>query len=129
MNEAILVDTSVWISFFKDIDNSQVRTLTNYISNDYPIYTCPTIVQEILQGVKEDTKYRAIKEILLAFNMLNEDALEMALLSANLYRNLRKKGITIRKNNDCLIAQHAIKYGLPILHQDRDFSMILDNYE
>ncbi len=123
----LLVDTSVWISFFNGINNKQVDLLTEYISNDYPIYINPTIVQEVLQGIRNDNQYKSIKKSLLAFNILNDDALEMAITSANLYRKLRKKGITIRKSNDCLIAQYSIKYNISILHQDRDFDMIMDN--
>lgn len=125
MKVPLLVDTSVWICFFNGINNKQVDLLTEYISNDYPIYINPTIIQEVLQGIKNDLQYRTIKKSLLAFNVLNDDALEMAIVAADLYRKLRKKGITIRKSNDCLIAQYAIKYNISILHQDRDFDMIM----
>ncbi|MDN5210953.1 PIN domain-containing protein [Fulvivirgaceae bacterium BMA12] len=129
MKEAILVDTSVWINFFKGIESPQVRTLTEYIQKDYPIYICPTIIQEILQGIGNDKQYRSIKDHLLAFNILNDDALAVALASVEIYRSLRKKGISIRKSNDCLIARYAFKYSLKILHQDRDFDMIQANYK
>ncbi len=128
MKQAILVDTSVWINFFNGINSPQVNILTSYIEDENPIYVNPTIIQEVLQGVRSDQQYKKIKESLLALNVLNEDALKMAISSAKLYRSLRKKGITIRKSNDCLIAQHAIMYNLPILHQDRDFDLILKNY-
>jgi predicted nucleic acid-binding protein len=42
----------------------------------------------------------------------------------NIYRNLRKKGITIRKQNDCLIASYAISNGIQIFHKDNDFEKI-----
>ena len=43
---------------------------------------------------------------------------------AKLYRFLRKKGIAIRKPNDCQIAYLAVYYGFPLLHKDRDFKHI-----
>jgi predicted nucleic acid-binding protein len=128
MKGPLLADTSVWINFFKGNESKEVTILTKYIENDGPIFLCPTIVQEILQGINNDKQFREIKKYLLAFNILNDDGLEMAISAANLYRSLRKKGITIRKSNDCLIAQYAINHSLHVLHQDRDFDLIIENY-
>lgn len=127
MIEPIIPDTSVWIGFFKGEESQQVNMLIDYIENDKDIYLCPTIVQEILQGIRNDKQFKEIKSYLLAFNILKDDGLEMAISAANLYRSLRKKGITIRKSNDCLIAQYAIKHSISILHQDRDFDLIINN--
>lgn len=123
-NKAVLVDTSVWVNFIKGIESEEVTKLTTYIEQDSPIYLCPTILQEVLQGVTNDKQYKQVKEYLMAFNTLNDDGIEMAIGSAELYRSLRKKGVTIRKSNDCLIAHYAIKHGLDVLHQDRDFDVI-----
>jgi len=128
MKDPLLVDTSVWINFFNGIESTEVSTLTSYIENDDPIFLCPTIIQEVLQGIKNDRQFREVKDYLLAFNLLNDDGVEMAVSAAKLYRTLRKKGVTIRKSNDCLIAQYAIKYSLEVLHQDRDFDLIIENY-
>ena len=128
MKGPLLADTSVWINFFKGIESKEVTILTKYIENDNPIFLCPTIVQEVLQGINSDKQFREIKKYLLAFNILNDDGLEMAISAAILYRSLRKKGITIRKSNDCLIAQYAINHSLHVLHQDRDFDLIIENY-
>ena len=110
MKSPLLADTSVWINFFKGNKSKEVTILTTYIENDNPIFLCPTIVQEILHGINNDKQFREIKKYLLAFKILNDDGLEMAISAANLYRSLRKKGITIRKSNDCLIAQYAINH-------------------
>ncbi|MDR7128780.1 putative nucleic acid-binding protein [Algoriphagus sp. 4150] len=55
---------------------------------------------------------------------LNADPYEAAIGSSQIYSGLRQKGVTIRKSNDCLIAWYAVKYNIPIWHQDRDFDMI-----
>ena len=124
----ILVDTSVWIDFFKGIESQNVQKLSEYLEKDYTIFMCPTIIQEILQGITNDKQFKEVKEYLLAFPVLNDDGIQVAISAAELYRSIRKKGITIRKSNDCIIAQYAINYSIKILHQDRDFDMILDNY-
>ena len=43
------------------------------------------------------------------------------LRSAEIYRNLRRKDITIRKPVDCMIAAVAIENDIPLLHNDKDF--------
>lgn len=122
-----LVDTSVWINFFNDFSCPEVDILTRCIERDELIYICPTILQEVLQELRNDNQYKVVKDYMMAFEVLNDDGIEMALSTAGLYRSLRKKGKTIRKSNDCLIAQYAIKHGLKVLHRDRDFDLIMDD--
>jgi predicted nucleic acid-binding protein len=129
MRKPIIVDTSVWIDFFNGIESEQVNILVTYIKEDEPIYLCPTIIQEVLQGIRSDNKYKEVRDNILCFNILNDDSLEMSLGAAKIFRKLRKKGITIRKSNDCLIAEYAYKYNLNILHKDRDFDLIIKHYK
>jgi predicted nucleic acid-binding protein len=56
--------------------------------------------------------------------MLALDPIEAAIGAADLYRSLRKKAVTIRKPNDCLIAYYALAHNLPVLHNDVDFDQI-----
>lgn len=128
MNEPIMVDTSVWIDFFKGVETKNVRIFIDYLENDYPIFICPVILQELLQGIKNDNEYKKVKNYLFGLNILNDDAIEAALGAVNIYRRLREQGITIRKSNDCIIAWYAIKYSLKIIHEDRDFDLILKHY-
>lgn len=129
MNEPLLIDTSVWIDFFNGVDSDNVNVFSYYLENDFPIFICPVIIQEILQGIKNEKEYRQVKEYLFALNVLNDDAIEAALGAVKIYRKVREKGITIRKSNDCLIAYYAIKYSLKILHRDRDFDNIIKYYK
>ncbi len=89
--------------------------------------TCPTVVQEVLQGIRDDAKYERVKRSLLAFTCLQSDPLAAAIEAADLYRMLRKKGVTIRKPNDCLIARYAIQAGVTLCHADDDFDRIAAN--
>jgi hypothetical protein len=129
MNEPLLIDTSIWIDFFNGVDSDNVNVFSYYLENDFPIFICPVIIQEILQGIKSEKEYKQVKEYLFALNVLNDDAIEAALGTVKIYRKLREKGITIRKSNDCLIAYYAIKYSLKILHRDRDFDNIIKYYK
>ena len=121
--DTILVDTSVWVNFFKDVETAANRFLNHNFTNII-IATCPTIVQEILQGVVTDTDEQIVKLYFDNLTKLTEDPYEIAIEAADLYRTLRKRGITVRKPNDCLIAMYAIKNGITLLNDDRDFQLI-----
>jgi serine protease Do len=105
-----------------------MTTVCEYLQNNDPVYICPVIIQEILQGIKDEEEYNLIKGYLFVLNILNDDGIEVAIGAAEIFRNLRQKGLTIRKSNDCIIAYYAIKYSLKILHCDRDFDTILNHY-
>ena len=127
MSKRYLFDTSVWIDFFSGTDSLETQRLTRYLEEDMPVFICPVIIQEVLQGVKNDRDYLKVKESFLALEILVEEPVEAAVSAADIYRALRKKGITIRKSNDCLIAWYALKNSLEIIHRDRDFDLILEN--
>lgn len=121
--EIVLVDTSVWINFFKGIETESSKFLRSNLAN-IVIATCPTIVQEVLQGITSDVSERIVKSHFDNLTKLHENSYDMAVKAANLYRDLRKKGVTIRKPNDCLIAVYAMSNKLTLLNDDRDFQFI-----
>ncbi|MEZ0611090.1 PIN domain nuclease [Fibrella sp. WM1] len=122
--EPILVDTSVWIDWFKGVGTPQTNRIATYLMADYPIWIAPVILQETLQGVREDVQYELVRSSLLALEQFQADPFDMAIAAATTYRTLRKQGITIRKANDCLIAQYALMSGMTLLHNDTDFELI-----
>ncbi len=117
-----MVDTSVWVNLFKGIETKSSAFLRD--SNDILVATCPTIVQEVLQGVVSDNEYQNISSYFNNIINLPSNGYNYAREAASLYRDLRKKGITIRKPNDCLIAVYAIKNNIRVLHDDKDFTSI-----
>jgi len=124
MNEPLIFDTSVWIDFLKDKSNTKADLLTSYIDHNDHVLLTPTILQEVLQGIREDTQYRQIKDIFSYFTVLQLPPVQAAIGAAELYRGLRKKGVTIRKSNDCLIAFYAIELSISLVHLDGDFELI-----
>ncbi len=116
----ILVDTSVWIDYFNGEINKYTEALDAALL-DGTVALGDLILLEILQGFRNDRHYREARSKLLLldqYQLLNTD---LALKSATNYRALRKKGITIRKTNDVIIATFCIEYRLPLLHVDQDF--------
>jgi predicted nucleic acid-binding protein len=122
--EPILVDTTVWIDWFWGIDSAQTNRVALYLMQNYPLWIAPVILQETLQGIRNDQQYEQVKTSLLALNQFSFEPFLMAAEAAHLYRTLRKQGITIRKANDCLIAQYALKANMILLHNDSDFDLI-----
>jgi predicted nucleic acid-binding protein len=125
----VIIDSSVWIDFFNYYESKEADVLQYLVENNFNnnIYICPAIYMEVLRGIKDDNTFYDIKEILLNFSLLDNDIMTITNSAINIYRNLRKKGITIRKQNDCLIAAYAIYNGIQIFHKDKDFEKIADN--
>ena len=119
----VLIDSTIWIDFFHDISKSHVMILEEYIKNDEDICICGVILTEVLQGIRHDTDYLRSKDYFDALTFLPMTKATF-LKSSELYRSLRIKGVTIRKPVDCMIASVAIEHDLPLLHNDRDFSLI-----
>lgn len=120
----ILVDTSVWIDFLQGRDTAHRHTLHRLIEDEEDICLTGIVLTEILQGIKEDKEGSKIKDDLLAFPFYNPSEIDTYIEAANIYRQCIKKGKTVRKTIDCLIAAIAIENGLTLFHNDRDFSSI-----
>ena len=120
----ILIDTSVWIDALNGKRNWQVEKLEQLIDEDAAIVLCPTILQEILQGIRSDADYSRVKHSLEGFGMLLTDPVDAAYGAASLYRQARKRGVTIRKSNDCLIAFYCMQHKAFLLHNDGDFDKL-----
>lgn len=116
----VLVDTTVWIDFFSANLTPQVEALEKLIAEREDICLCGVILTEILQGIRDDAEFKKTKNLLanLVFLPMPYSAY---LSSAEIYRGLRRKGITIRKSVDCMIAAVAIENDIPLLHNDKDF--------
>jgi predicted nucleic acid-binding protein len=119
----VLVDTSVWIDFFAGRSTPETVELERLLAEDEDICTCGVILTEVLQGIRDDGDYRRTLARFAAFVFLPM-VRQTFLAAADLYRSLRRKGITIRKPIDCMIASVAIGHKIPLLHHDRDFDPI-----
>ena len=121
----IIVDSSVWIAYFNGAVTPQTEKLDSLLSEE-PIGLGDLILVEVLQGYRHDKDYEIAKDLLTSltiFNLLGEN---MAIKTADNYRFLRRKGITIRKTIDVIIATFCIENDLTLLHSDKDFEPFSD---
>jgi predicted nucleic acid-binding protein len=119
----ILVDTSVWINFFRGKHNRQTAFLLRLISEYNDLCICGLILTEVLQGIKSDTEFEKTKKLLSGLIYLpvtNHSFLQ----AASLYRAIRKHGLTIRSSVDCIISAICIEHDVQLLQEDRDFDVI-----
>ena len=116
----ILVDSSVWIDYFRSADTPQVALLDSFLGRS-PLAVGDLIAAEVLQGVHDEREFKWVKKTLDAFEPIDLAGYELAVKASDNYRSLRAMGITIRKTIDTLIATRCIEDGLTLLHADRDF--------
>ena len=116
-----LVDTSVWIEVFRRPPAAAVR--------DFPdleeVVICLPVLQEVLQGFRDDRAFRLADEALHALPIveapLRTEVFEQAV---DCHRLARRAGVTVRSSVDCLIAVCAVRNDLVLLHHDRDFNRL-----
>lgn len=116
----ILVDSSVWIDYFNGQDTPQVELLDQLLSTQ-PLAIGDIILTEVLQGFRQDADYVTARQLLTSltiFQLINPD---LAINSADNFRTLRKRGITVRKTVDVIIATFCIEAKHALLFSDRDF--------
>ncbi len=116
----ILIDTSVWIDYFNGQKNKYTDKLDDLLLSEV-IIIGDIILAEILQGFKNDKDFEKAKEYLNNLTCHSISNKDIAIKSAENFRQLRKKGITVRKTTDMLIGTFCIENNIPLLHNDRDF--------
>jgi hypothetical protein len=116
----VLVDASVWIDYLKGISTAQTEWLDEHLGKQRLGLTDISLC-EVLQGVRDDTEAKRVRAYLLSLEVLTTGGTDLALASAENYRQLRALGITVRKTIDCWIASFCLREGHALLHSDRDF--------
>jgi len=122
----VLVDTSVWVDYFNGVKTPQTDRLDQLLGSGR-LLTGDLILAELLQGFAKDTDYRTARKLLLELPCVDLVGRESALLAADYYRRLRKRGVTIRKTIDVLIGAYCIRHGHALLHADRDFDSMVQH--
>ncbi len=121
----ILVDSSVWIDFFNGVACVETDKLNEVLGLE-EVAIGDLILAEVLQGFRRDTDYKAAKNVLTSLTIYDLLGKDMAIKSANNFRKLRKKGITVRKTVDVIIATYCIENKIPLLFTDKDFVPFVD---
>lgn len=121
----VLVDTSVWADFFNGYPSPEKKTLSGLIAGDDEIFTCGVIVAEVFQALRRDKGRAEIVRLFRELVFVEPTGIETYLRAADVYRALRRRGVTVRSTIDCLIAVLAEENGCSVLARDRDLQTVL----
>jgi len=116
----VIVDTTVWVDYLRVAQSAEAIWLDHEMGNQ-ALGLTDLILCEILQGLPDETAFQGIRAQLTAFHVFRNGGEELAVAAARNYQFLRRKGSTVRKTIDCLIATFCIEGGHSLLHRDRDF--------
>jgi predicted nucleic acid-binding protein len=116
----VVVDSSVWVDYFNGRVTKQTDILDSLLGNEL-VVVGDIILTEVLQGFRSDRDFRKAKRLLDSLIFKPMLGKELAVKSAENYRHLRKRGVSVRKTIDVVIATFCISSNLPLLHDDRDF--------
>jgi hypothetical protein len=116
----ILVDSSVWIDYFRGTSTAQTERLDRLLDIE-PLAVGDLILTEVLQGFESDRDFNAVRKMLTGLMVIELGGPEIAISAAKNFRTLRRLGVTVRKTIDTVIATRCIESGYDLLHSDRDF--------
>jgi predicted nucleic acid-binding protein len=116
----ILVDSSVWIDYFRGDSTAEGELLDGLLGIE-PLAVGDLILTEVLQGFTRDRDFRRAEKLLTSLSVVTLGGQEVALRAARNFRALRSRGVTLRKTIDTIIATYCIEHRMSLLYSDRDF--------
>jgi predicted nucleic acid-binding protein len=116
----ILVDSSVWIDYFRGTITAQADKLDRLLGRE-PLAIGDLILAEVVQGFDEERDFENARKLLTSLAVVELGGTKIAIAAAKNFRVLRRLGVTVRKTIDTVIATRCIESGFELLHDDRDF--------
>jgi len=117
----ILIDSSAWIEFLRATGSPTCERVDQLLGED--IATCHPVRMEVLAGARHETHLGELRGLLARASIIPTEATDFE-EAASLFRACRRRGETVRKLIDCLIAAQAIRAGATLLHADADFDVL-----
>jgi predicted nucleic acid-binding protein len=121
----VIIDTTVWIDYLRGLRNKETDYFDRELGRQRFGLT-DLILCETLQGVGDVKAFARVLRELRKLEIFETGGAELAIESARNFRSLRRRGHTIRKTIDCLIATFCLRYGHSLLHRDRDYDPFED---
>ena len=121
-----LVDSSVWIEYFRGIVTPQTERLDSILGVE-PIATGDLVLTEVLQGFVSDRDFNQARKLMTSLVIVDLAGERIALQAARNFRKLRSLGVTVRKTIDTVIATRCIVDGYALLYSDRDFDPFVEH--
>jgi predicted nucleic acid-binding protein len=122
----ILVDSSVWIDYFRGAATPEADTLDALLGTE-PLATGDLILTEVLKGFAADADFARARKLLMSLTIGDLAGVGIAVKAAQNFRRLRARGVSVRKTIDTVIATYCIENRLALLHSDRDFDPFVNH--
>ena len=122
----ILVDSSVWIDYFRGVVTPQAEKLDSLLGIE-PVATGDLILAEVLQGFVSDRDFNQARKLMTSLVIVDLAGQGVAIQAARNFRMLRKLGVTVRKTIDTVIATRCIESKMHLLYSDRDFDPFVEH--
>lgn len=122
----IVVDSSVWIDYFNGTSTPEGDRLDRYLDTEV-IVVGDLVLAEVLQGFRRDQDHRAARGALTQLEVVSMVGSAVAIKAADNFRTLRRRGVTVRKTIDCLIATFCVENQYRLLFSDRDFDPFVEH--
>lgn len=120
----IIVDTSVWIDYFRGVNSCEVALLKEGLKNNLRIILTELILTEILNGINKEADYRRVLSYLSTLVVIRPAGLHTYLKSSKIFRTCKKNGYGHIPIVDCLISAMAIEMHASVLSTDKHFKII-----
>jgi predicted nucleic acid-binding protein len=117
----ILIDTSVWIDYFKGNDANFHNKLDKALTHCH-IYIPKVVLAELFQGAKTEKEIAVIGDFIEAFHIIDQKE-DTWLKAGRLSYSMKRKGVTVHII-DCYIAVIASENGCSIFSLDEHFKSI-----
>ncbi|MEG3180744.1 type II toxin-antitoxin system VapC family toxin [Sphingomonas sp. LT1P40] len=122
----ILVDSSIWIDYFRGSVTAHTDQLDRMLDTK-DLAVGDLILTEVLRGFTSDLEFEKARRLMIRQPSVVIGGSQVALKAAQNFRSLRRRGITIRKTIDTLIATRCIVDNIPLLYSDRDFDPFVEH--
>lgn len=122
----ILVDSSVWIDYFRGVATPQSDRLDALLGAE-PLAIGDVILTEVLQGFTSERAFEQALRLMTSLSVVEIGGSQIAIQAARNYRTLRARGVTVRKTIDTLIATRCIEDNHALLYSDRDFEPFVEH--
>lgn len=122
----ILVDSSVWIDYFRGVATPQSDRLDALLGVE-PLAVGDVILTEVLQGFTSERAFEQALRLMISLSVVEIGGSQIAIQAARNYRTLRARGVTVRKTIDTLIATRCIEDNHALLYSDRDFEPFVEH--
>lgn len=119
----VLVDSSVWVDFYRGAATRGVAALEKLLG-EREVVLGDLILMEVLQGFRLVREARTAERLFSGLRCLDLGGERMARTAAANYRLLRSNGVTPRSSIDVLVATFCVEKGLELLADDRDFTLM-----